>query len=206
MINKKRKPDTEIKGKAKEKTKSETTKPEPVQEEHVPEEKVTQPVLEVTPTPTPTPTPETKVEPPAATPPSKPKPLTLVSLKTDVDALNKCLQLMDLKLEGFEALVAMKRRPPANSNKVQIRDKQTNKLYPSKNSVYQNLLKAGETNHSRTLSEFMLYSAPILTDSRKSASRKKPNDGLPLRLDDARNASRYGDVRPWHGYLYRRVD
>jgi hypothetical protein len=51
---------------------------------------------------------------------------------------------MDLKLEGFEALVAMKRRPPANSNKVQIRDKQTNKLYPSKNSVYQNLLKAGE--------------------------------------------------------------
>jgi hypothetical protein len=144
MINKKRKPDTEIKGKAKEKTKSETTKPEPVQEEHVPEEKVTQPVLEVTPTPTPTPTPETKVEPPAATPPSKPKPLTLVSLKTDVDALNKCLQLMDLKLEGFEALVAMKRRPPANSNKVQIRDKQTNKLYPSKNSVYQNLLKAGE--------------------------------------------------------------
>ena len=143
MINKKRKPDTETKGKAKGKTPPETPKSEPVQEEHVPEEKVTQPVLEVTPTPTPTPTPETKVEPPAATPPSKPKPLTLVSLKTDVDALNKCLQLMDLKLEGFEALVALKRKPTANG-KVQIRDKVTGKIYKSKNSVYQTMLKAGE--------------------------------------------------------------
>jgi len=147
MINKKRKPDTETKGKAKGKTPPETTKPEPVQEEHVPEEKVTQPVEEVTPTPAPTP--ETKVEPsintepPAMTPPSKPKPLTLASLKTDVDALNKCLQLMDLKLEGFEALVALKRKP-TNNGKVQIRDKVTGKIYKSKNSVYQTMLKAGE--------------------------------------------------------------
>ena len=81
MINKKRKPDTETKGKAKEKTKPETTKPEPVQEEKVPEEKVTPPIKEevaLTPTPTPTPTPETKVVPPATVePPAKPKPLTL---------------------------------------------------------------------------------------------------------------------------------
>jgi hypothetical protein len=145
MINKKRKPDTETKGKAKDKTKPEATKSEPVQEE-----KVTEPVKEVTstptpePTPTPAPTPETKVEPPATTTsPSKPKPLTLVSLKTDVDALNKCLQLMDLKLEGFEALVALKRKPTANG-KVQIRDKVTGKIYKSKNSVYQTMLKAGE--------------------------------------------------------------
>jgi len=149
MINKKRKPDTETKGKAKGKTPPEPTQSEPVKEEHVPEEKVTQPVLEVTPTPTPTPTSETKVEPPAiieppaTTPPSKPKPLTLVSLKTDVDALNKCLQLMDLKLEGFEAFLALKRKPTANG-KVQIRDKQTGKIYKSKNSVYQTMLKAGE--------------------------------------------------------------
>ena len=61
MINKKRKPDTETKGKVKGKTKPEATKPEPVQEQHIPEENVKQPVLEVTPTPTPTPTPETKV-------------------------------------------------------------------------------------------------------------------------------------------------
>jgi hypothetical protein len=88
MINKKRKPDTETKGKAKGKTPNETTESEPVQEERVPEEKVTQPVLEVAPaptstlepTPTPTPAPVINVEqpvtaePPAAIPPSKPKP------------------------------------------------------------------------------------------------------------------------------------
>jgi hypothetical protein len=142
MINKKRNPDTETKGKAKEKTKPETTKSGPVQEEHVPEEKFTPPIKEEVAL-TPTPTPETKVEPPSTTPPSKPKPLTLVSLKTDVDALNKCLQLMDLKLEGFEALVAMKRKP-TNSSRIQIRDKVTGKIYKSKNSVYQTMLKAGE--------------------------------------------------------------
>jgi hypothetical protein len=148
MINKKRKPDTETKGKAKDKTKPEATKSEPVQEE-----KVTEPVKEVTPkptpTPTPTPAPETKVEPPinteppAPTPPSKPKPLTLASLKTDVDALNKCIQLMGLKLEDFEAFVALKRKP-TNSSRIQIRDKVTGKIYKSKNSVYQTMLKAGE--------------------------------------------------------------
>ena len=146
MINKNRKPDTETKGKVKGKTQPETTESEPVQEE-----KATQPVEEstLTPTPTPAPTPETKVEPPAiieppaTTPPSKPKPLTLVSLKTDVDALNKCLQLMDLKLEGFEAFLALKRKPTANG-KVQIRDKQTGKIYKSKNNVYQTLLREGE--------------------------------------------------------------
>jgi len=142
MINKKRNPDTETKGKAKEKTKPETTKSGPVQEEHVPEEKFTPPIKEEVAL-TPTPTPETKVEPPSTTPPSKPKPLTLVSLKTDVDALNKCLQLMDLKLEGFEALVAMKRKP-TNSSRIQIRDKVTGKIYKSKNNVYQTMLKAGE--------------------------------------------------------------
>ena len=145
MINKKRKPDTETKGKAKDKTKPEATKSEPVQEE-----KVTEPVKEVTstptpePTPTPAPTPETKVEPPATTTsPSKPKPLTLASLKTDVDALNKCIQLMGLKLEDFEAFVALKRKP-TNSSRIQIRDKVTGKIYKSKNSVYQTMLKAGE--------------------------------------------------------------
>ena len=144
MINKKRKPDTETKGKTKGKTKPETTKPEPVQEE-----KVTEPVKEVTSTPTPEPSPtpipalETKVETPATTPPSKPKPLTLASLKTEVDALNKCIQAMNLQLKDFEAFVALKRKPTANG-KVQIRDKVTGKIYKSKNSVYQTMLKAGE--------------------------------------------------------------
>jgi hypothetical protein len=149
MINKNRKPDTETKGKAKGKTKPETTQSAPVQEEPVPEEKVTQPIKDVTPAPeatgTPTPTPETKVEPPVtAVPPAKPKPLTLVSLKLDVDAMNKCIQQMNLQLKDFEAFVALKRRPPANSSRIQIRDKVTGKIYKSKNNTYQSMLRNGE--------------------------------------------------------------
>lgn len=87
MINKKRKP-TPVKSTIKE-TKPETTQSEPVQEE-----KVTQPVEEVTPTPTPTPTSETKVEPPTPPPPSKPKPLTMSSLKSELDELRTLVQTL----------------------------------------------------------------------------------------------------------------
>jgi hypothetical protein len=50
---------------------------------------------------------------------------------------------MGLKLEDFEAFVALKRKP-TNSSRIQIRDKVTGKIYKSKNSVYQTMLKAGE--------------------------------------------------------------
>jgi len=197
MINKKRKPDTETKGKAKGKTPLEITQSEPVQEEHVPEEKVTEPVKEVTPaptpepTPTPIPTPETKGEPPAAIePPAKPKPLTLVSLKTEVDALNKCIQEMHLKLEDFEALVALKRKPTPNG-RVQIRDKQTGKIYKSKNSVYQTMLKAGELDKlveagtfgpnpaKNTFGVYQLFRVlgPDRFEEIHEQAPEKPNDG-----------------------------
>jgi hypothetical protein len=142
MINKKRKPDTENKGKAKGKTKPETTQSEPVQEEHALEEKVTLPILEVTAEPTPTP--EIKIEPPVIPePPSKPKPPTTASLKLELDELRTLTQTLTTQMTDVQSQLALKRKPTANG-KVQIRDKQTGKIYKSKNSVYQTMLKAGE--------------------------------------------------------------
>ena len=46
-------------------------------------------------------------------------------------------------MADVQSQLALKRKPTAN-NKIQIRDKQTGKIYKSKNSVYQTLLKAGE--------------------------------------------------------------
>jgi len=53
--------------------------------------------------------------------------------------------VLDLLAEVAELVASQKplRRPTANG-KVQIKDKQSGKIYPSKNSVYQSLLKAGE--------------------------------------------------------------
>jgi hypothetical protein len=44
----------------------------------------------------------------------------------------------------LEQAIARKRKPVASNGKIQIRDKQTGTVYPSKNNAYQSLLKAGE--------------------------------------------------------------
>ena len=141
MINKKRKP-TPVKATAKvtEETPPEATQPEPCQEE-----KITQPVEEVTPIPTPTPAPTPTlvidVEPPVTTqPPPKPKPLTMASLKAEVDELHTLIQTLTTQMADVQSQLALKRKPTAN-NKVQIRDKQTGKIYKSKNNVYQTILQ-----------------------------------------------------------------
>jgi len=36
------------------------------------------------------------------------------------------------------------RKPPVSNGKIMIKDKLTGKVYPSKNNVYQSLLKAGD--------------------------------------------------------------
>ena len=139
MINKHKKP-TPVKA-----TKEKETHNEPVQEE-----KVTPPVSDVTPEPaatpepvvapasTPTPAPETKVEPVA-----KPKPLTMSSLKSELDELRTLIQTLTTQMTDVQSQLALKRKPTANG-RVQIRDKQTGKIYKSKNNVYQTMLKAGE--------------------------------------------------------------
>jgi hypothetical protein len=139
MINKNRKPTTKAKATTQEKTKPEITQSEPVQEEHV-----TQPALEVTPTLTPTPAPETKVEPsPTSEPQPKIKPLTMIGLKAEINELRALIQSLTTQMADVQSLLALKRKP-TNNGKVQIRDKQTGKIYKSKNNVYQTMLKAGE--------------------------------------------------------------
>jgi hypothetical protein len=44
----------------------------------------------------------------------------------------------------LQEAIARKREPPLSNGKIQIRDKQTGQVYPSKNNAYQSLLKAGE--------------------------------------------------------------
>jgi hypothetical protein len=133
MINKHKKP-TPAKITAKV---TEETQPESVQEE-----KVTQPVEEVTPVPAPTP--KIDAEPPLTSQPSsKPKPPTLASLKAEVDELHRHVLDLTMQIANINIQLALKRKPTAN-NKIQILDKQTGKIYKSKNSVYQSMLKAGE--------------------------------------------------------------
>jgi hypothetical protein len=141
MINKKRKPNP-VKATAKvtEETQQEVTQLEPVQEKKTP-----QPVEEVTPVPTPTPTPTLviDVEPPVGSqPPTKPK-LSIGSLKSEVDELRALIQTLTTEIADVRSQLALKRKPTAYG-KVQIRDKQTGKIYKSKNNVYQTMLKAGE--------------------------------------------------------------
>jgi hypothetical protein len=71
------------------------------------------------------------------------KPFTLASLKTELEAIKQLVQGQSQKIADLEGALARKRRPTRNG-KVQIRDKQTGNVYPSKNNAYQSLLKSGE--------------------------------------------------------------
>src|SRR5680860_650414 len=72
----------------------------------------------------------------AASTPEPSPPLTLESLHQQLEALK-------LTVEEFQLSIARKRRPPVTNSKVQIIDKQTGEIYPSKNNAYQTLLKSG---------------------------------------------------------------
>ena len=67
----------------------------------------------------------------------------MASLKAEVDELHTLIQDLTTQMADVQSQLALKRKPTANS-KIQIRDKQTGKIYKSKNNVYQTMLKAGE--------------------------------------------------------------
>ena len=69
--------------------------------------------------------------------------LTLSDIKILLDALTTTILEHSNQIAELQDALARKRKPTRNS-KVQIRDKQTGKTYPSKNNCYQSLLKAGE--------------------------------------------------------------
>jgi hypothetical protein len=71
------------------------------------------------------------------------KPLTLSSLHKEVETLRQAVQDHTQLIADLQGMIALKRKPTLNS-KIQIRDKATGKVYPSKNNCYQSLLRAGE--------------------------------------------------------------
>ena len=61
-----------------------------------------------------------------------------------LESINQELQSLKLTIAQLQETLARKRKPPVSNGKVQILDKQTGAIYPSKNNAYQSLLKDGE--------------------------------------------------------------
>ena len=74
----------------------------------------------------------------------QPTPLTLESLAKAIQLLRQDFDGQTLKIEEILTLMAKKRKPATNGNhRVQVKDNETGAVYPSKNAVYQSMLKAG---------------------------------------------------------------
>ena len=120
----------------KKKQSQEQPQPEPqVEETETPEPQPSEPTLESTSTPSLTPNPDFIPIPPD---------LNLSHVYTEVVFMEQVLSdVLDIAFQIQEHI--MKKRTPAKSNgKVQIRDKQTGTVYPSKNNTFQSLLKSGD--------------------------------------------------------------
>lgn len=68
---------------------------------------------------------------------------TLEALNEDLKAIRKLITDHTLQINQIQEVLARKRKPVASTDKVQIKDKQTGTIYPSKNGAYQSLLKSG---------------------------------------------------------------
>jgi hypothetical protein len=92
--------------------------------------------------------PQPQKTPPAEIPPKKPAtpapPLTLKQLHQELQSLKQVVDEHSQLIVQLQETLARKRRPVTSNGKVQIRDKQTNTVYPSKNNAYQSLLQSGE--------------------------------------------------------------
>lgn len=75
--------------------------------------------------------------------PEAPKSLNMVYLYNELQAVKQIIQEHGQQIAGIQEALARKRKPVANG-KIQIKDKKTGKVYPSKNNCYQSLLKSGE--------------------------------------------------------------
>jgi len=67
----------------------------------------------------------------------------LSDIKLILDALTATVLDHTRQIAELQEALARKRKPVPNG-KVQIRDKKTDTIYPSKNNAYQTLLKSGE--------------------------------------------------------------
>ena len=89
--------------------------------------------------PTPAPTPEV----PQPEEPATPAP-TLENLFEELQSLKQLAEEHTNFITQLQETLARKRKPVSFNGKVQILDKQTGEIYPSKNNAYQTLLKSGE--------------------------------------------------------------
>jgi len=93
----------------------------------------------------PEPQPEQEVPQPQPEEPVTPTlPPTLESLFEELQALEKLVEEHTAQITQLQETLARKRKPVASNGKVQILDKQTGTIYPSKNNCYKSLLKSGE--------------------------------------------------------------
>ena len=121
----------------------EKTEPESIQAEPEPAARVeSTSVVETTPAVEPVPETIEVVTKPELTP--KPKPLTMISLRNELEALRQTVGQQGALIAQLMETPVRQRKPPTSNGKVQIKDTLTGKIYPSKNNVYQSLLKAGE--------------------------------------------------------------
>ena len=97
------------------------------------------------PTPEPQPQPEASELQSAPKAPAIPVPtLTLKYLHLEFESLRQVVGGHTSLISQLQETLARKRKPVASNGKVQILDKKTGTVYPSKNNAYQNLLKSGE--------------------------------------------------------------
>ncbi len=75
---------------------------------------------------------------------TKPDIPTLEQLNNDLAILKQVVLEHTNLITQLQETFARKRKPVVSNGKVQIRDKQTGTVYPSKNNAYQTLLKSGE--------------------------------------------------------------
>jgi len=93
---------------------------------------------------------EIKLEPPLealkptpAPQPEKPKPITLAYLNQELQSIKQLVDDHSNLMAQLQEILIRKRKPVASNGKVQIKDKETGTVYPSKNNAYQSLLKSG---------------------------------------------------------------
>jgi len=95
--------------------------------------------------PQPQETPSTEVQPESEAPQPPPEAVEpkLSDIKLMLDALTATVLDHTRQIAELQEALARKRKPVPNG-KVQILDKQTGQVFPSKNNAYQTLLKSGE--------------------------------------------------------------
>jgi hypothetical protein len=68
----------------------------------------------------------------------------MTSLHAEIEALRQIVDQQAILIKQLMVAPVKQRKSPLSNGKVQIKDTLTGKIYPSKNNVYQSLLKAGE--------------------------------------------------------------